>query len=51
MPKCDKCQSYDIKRIHRRFYQRLLIKRVRICNECGHVHKHFKYTFLNKSDS
>ena len=45
MPKCDKCQSYDVARKHRKFFQRLFIKRVSVCNECGHVHKCFKYMF------
>lgn len=50
MNQCSCCQSYDIGRVHRKFYQRLFIRRIIQCRQCNHVQKWFKYDFLNKAN-
>ena len=51
MNQCSHCLSYDIERVHRKFYQRLFIRRIIQCRECEHIQKFFKYDFLNKADT
>lgn len=51
MNQCNYCQSYDVERVHRKFYQRIFIRRIIQCRQCGQVHKWFKYGFLNKSST
>ena len=51
MNQCSHCQSYDIERVHRNFYQRLYIRRIFQCRQCEYMQKLFKYDFLNKSDT
>ena len=48
---CSHCQSYDIERVHRKFYQRLFIRRIIQCRQCEHMQKFFKYDLLNKADT
>lgn len=51
MNQCNNCQSYDIERVRRKFYQRFFIRRIIQCRQCDHVQKFFKYDFLNKSNT
>lgn len=51
MHQCQCCHSYDVERVHRKFFQRLWMRRLSVCNQCGNVQKIFKYDFLNKADT
>ncbi|CEO40542.1 hypothetical protein [Photobacterium kishitanii] len=51
MDQCSNCQSYDMERVHRKFYQRLWVRRISVCRQCGNIQKTFKYAFLGKTNS